>query len=110
MPGVPAPLAWSVLDTKADLSAAKSVKLNYSFTVPAGAKAMKFATTANNGDADLYVRFGSAPTLQSYTCRSAGPSSNETCVIKPAQSGTYHVMINAYTSYSNLALTVSSAD
>lgn len=108
--GVPAPLAWEVLDTKANQSAGKNVKTSYTFTVPPGATAMKFETTASNGDADLYVRFGSAPTLQSFTCRSAGPSSNETCVIKPAQSGTYHVMINAYTAYSNLTLKVSSAD
>jgi vibriolysin len=70
--GVPAPLAWTVLDTKTNLSAAKNIKTNYTYNKPAGATAMKFTTSGGSGDLDLYVKFGSAPTLQSYDCRSAG--------------------------------------
>lgn len=108
--GVPAPLAWTLLDTKGNLSAAKNIKLSYSYAVPAGAKAMKFSTAGNNGDADLYVRFGSAPTTTTYDCRSAGATSNESCTINPAQAGTYYVMINAYAAYSGLTLTTSSGN
>jgi vibriolysin len=106
--GVPAPLTWSVIDTKSNLSAGKNTKLSYTVVTPAGAKALKFTTAGNNGDADLYVRFGSAPTLQSYDCRSAGANSNESCTMNPAKSGTYYVMINAYSAYSGLTYTASS--
>ena len=44
--------------------AAGSDKL-YSLDVPAGATGLKFVTTGGTGDADLYVKFGSAPTTTS---------------------------------------------
>jgi vibriolysin len=106
--GVPAPLSWTVLDTKTNQSANKNAQVNYTYTRPAGATAMKFQTSGGSGDADLYVKFGSAPTLNSYDCRSAGATTAESCVINPAQSGTYYVMINAYSAYSGMSFTASS--
>lgn len=106
--GVPAPLTWTVRDTQTNLSAAKSGKLNFTLVLPAGATALKFATTGPNGDADLYVRKGSAPTTTTYDCRSATASSNETCTITNATSGTYYVMINAYAAFSGLTYQASS--
>jgi len=106
--GVPAPLAWTVIDTKTNLSASKNGQLSYTYARPAGATAMKFQTSGNNGDADLYVKFGSAPTLNNYDCRSAGANSNESCVINGAQNGTYYVMISAYSAYSGMTFTASS--
>jgi Zn-dependent metalloprotease len=106
--GVPAPLTFTVLDTKTNLSAASNVQLSYSYVKPAGATGMKFTVSGPNGDADLYVRRGSAPTTNSYDCRSAGATSNEGCTITGAADGTYYVMIHAYTAFSGLTLTVSS--
>ncbi len=106
--GVPEPLAWTVLDTKTNLSAGKNIKVNYTYARPAGATAMRFTTSGGSGDADLYVKFGSAPTLQSYDCRSAGATTAESCIINNAQSGTYYVMINAYSAYSGMTFQASS--
>lgn len=106
--GVPAPLTWTIFDTKVNQSAAKSVKVSSNYATPAGATALRFQTSGGSGDADLYVKFGSAPTLNSYDCRSAGATTAESCVINPAQSGTYYVMINAYTAYSGMTFTASS--
>lgn len=106
--GVPAPLAYTVIDTRTNLSASKNGKLNFSYAKPTGATAMKFTTAGPNGDADLYVRRGSPPTTSSYDCRSAGANSNESCTITNAASGTYYVMINAYSAYSGLTFQASS--
>jgi Zn-dependent metalloprotease len=108
--GVPSPLAWTAIDSKSNLSASKSQQLNYSYAVASGTKAFRVSIAGNNGDADLYVKYGSAPTTASYTCRSAGANSNEGCTINPAQSGTYYVMIHAYTAYTGLSMTVSTGN
>ena len=107
--GVPAPLAWAdLVAPETGLSASKNGQISRSYVIPAGTKAVKFSVAGNNGDADLYVRFGNAPTTATYDCRSAGATSNESCTINPAQAGTYYVMINAYTAYTGLTLTAQS--
>ena len=87
------------------LSAAAGAFLSYTLVVPAGATNLKFVTAGGTGDADLYVRFGSAPTTSTYTCRSNGSSNAETCTISAAQAGTYHVRVQAYRAFSGLSLT-----
>ncbi len=102
--GVPV-FNWTVLGNKTGLSASKkNGKVNYTFTVPAGATAVKVTTTGTNGDADLYVRKAAAPTTTTYTCRSAGAASNESCVVTGVSAGTtIYVMINAYSAFSGLS-------
>ncbi|WP_417498523.1 proprotein convertase P-domain-containing protein [Lysobacter yangpyeongensis] len=73
--------------------------------VPAGASGLKFTIAGGTGDADLYVRFGSAPTTSTYDCRPYLNGNNETCNIATAQAGTYHVMLRGYTAYSGVTLT-----
>jgi bacillolysin len=68
-------------------------QLNFTMATVPGTK-LVFTTTGSNGDADLYVRFGSAPTTSSYDCRSLSVSSNEICDIGTAHVGTYHVMVD----------------
>src|SRR5688572_13017279 len=84
--------------------AAGSDKL-YSLDVPAGASGLKFVTTGGTGDADLYVKFGSAPTTTSFDCKSEGSSNAETCNIATAQTGKYYVLVRGYAAYSGLSLT-----
>ena len=62
-------------------------------------------TSGSSGDADLYVRLGAAPTTSTYDCRGYTSGSNESCVIDPASSGTYYIMVRAYSTYSGLTLT-----
>jgi len=77
----------------------------WTLTVPAGATNLKFVTSGGSGDADLYVKFGSAPTTGSYDCRSIGGTNAETCNITTAQAGTYYVLISGYSAFSGLSLT-----
>ncbi len=88
-----------------NLSAAAGGSVNYVMNVPAGASSLKFVTAGGTGDADLYVKFGSAPTTTSYTCKSEGGTNAETCSIATAQAGTYYVLVKGYTAFSGMSIT-----
>jgi len=86
------------------LSAATGGQLSFTMVVPAGATGLSFAMSGGTGDADMYVKFGSAPTLSSYDCRPYVTGNNETCNIATAQAGTYYVMLNGYAAFSGVSL------
>ena len=88
--------------TIADATA--SHQQNWTMAVPAGATNLVFSISGGTGDADLYVKFGSAPTLTSYDCRPYVSGNSESCPIATAQAGTYYVMVNAYAAYSGVTL------
>ncbi|HSD16914.1 MAG TPA: M4 family metallopeptidase [Thermomonas sp.] len=77
----------------------------WTLAVPAGASALKFVSAGGTGDADMYVKFGSAPTTTSFDCKSEGGTNAETCNIATAQAGTYHVLIKGYSAFSGATLT-----
>ncbi len=91
--------------TVSNLSATTGDSLYYTLNVPAGATDLSFNINGGSGDADLYVRFGSQPTQSSYDCRPYQSGNTETCTISNVQAGTYHVMLNAYSSFSGVNLT-----
>lgn len=86
------------------LSGAAGSSSFYTFTVPAGASDLTFNLSGGTGDADMYVKFGSAPTSSSYDCRPYQGGNNENCSFATAQAGTYHVMLNGYSAYSGVSL------
>lgn len=90
---------------KTSLSATSGNQLNYTLDVPSGASNLVFTMSGGSGDADLYTRFGSAPTTSSYDCRPYLSGNSETCSVSSAQTGIYHVMIRAYSSFSGVSLT-----
>ncbi len=55
------------------------------------------------GDADLYVRFGAAPTTATYDCRPYANGNNESCA-GTNDNGTYYVMMNGYSAFSGVSL------
>ena len=57
-----------------------------------------------NGDADLYVKKGTAPTTSSYDCRPYTGDSNETCTVTLSASQAIHVMVRGYASSSTVRL------
>tara|TARA_B100002049_G_C16083396_1_gene378218 strand:- start:1403 stop:3265 length:1863 start_codon:yes stop_codon:yes gene_type:complete len=90
---------------KTGLSAAAKQQLFFTLEVPAMSSNLEFTTQGGTGDADLYVKFGSKPTLQDFDCKSTTSSSNESCVISSIQAGTYHVMVEAWNEIAGVALT-----
>jgi serine protease len=89
---------------KTGLSGGSSSETFFTLNVPSGASDLSFAMSGGSGDADLYVKYGSQPTTSSYDCRPWKSGNNETCNISTVQAGTYHVMIRAYSAYSNVSL------
>jgi len=88
------------------LSAASGQALTYTLVVPAGATTLSFQISGGSGDADLYVRYGSAPgtTTGTFDCRPYLSGNNETCTISNVQAGTYYVTLRAYTAFSGVTL------
>jgi len=101
--GTPTPLTNGVPVT--GISGASGSDKLYTLDVPAGATNLKFVTSGGTGDADLYVKFGSAPTTSAYDCRSYGSTNAETCNITTAQVGKYYVLIHGYSTFSGMSLT-----
>ncbi|MGL6290785.1 MAG: S8 family serine peptidase [Silanimonas sp.] len=87
------------------LGASTGNGLAYTMNVPAGASNLSFAMSGGTGDADLYVRFGSAPTTSTYDCRPYRAGNAETCTFATPQAGTYHVLVRAYSTFSGVSLT-----
>ncbi len=87
------------------LGASSGASLAYTVAVPAGRSQLKVTIAGGSGDADLYVRSGSAPTDTVYTCRPYLSGNNETCTITAPAAGTWHVRVKAYTTFSGVTLT-----
>jgi len=85
------------------LSGSVGSQTNFTFDVPAGATSLKFAISGGTGDADIYVKYGSAPTTSSYDYRPYLNGNNETVNATP-KAGTWYVMINGYQSFSGVSL------
>jgi serine protease len=75
----------------------------YTVNIPSGTTKLVVNTSGGTGDADLYVRAGSAPTTSSWTCRPYLDGSTETCTINnPAAGSTYYIRVRAYSSFSGV--------
>ncbi|MEP4891388.1 MAG: S8 family serine peptidase [Aliiglaciecola sp.] len=86
------------------LSGATNSELEYSIEVPEGATDLVFTMSGGSGDADLYVKYGSEPSSNSYDCRPYLAGNNETCSISSVQTGTYYVKIIGYSAYSGVSI------
>ncbi|HKO46257.1 MAG TPA: pre-peptidase C-terminal domain-containing protein [Polyangiaceae bacterium] len=82
--------------------AANAEKRYQTPTLPAGAHTF---TISGTGDADLYVRRGSAPTTTTYDCRPYLETSNETCTVTLTSPAVIHVMVRGYAASSTFTLT-----
>lgn len=87
------------------LSGAAGSETFFTLDVPAGQSDLNFSMAGGSGDADLYVKFGAAPTTGSYDCRPYLSGNNESCDFSNPQAGTWHVMIRGYSSFSGVSLT-----
>jgi vibriolysin len=91
------------------LGASQGKYLNYTMKVPAGASNIKFEMSGGSGDADMYVKFGSAPTDSSYDCRPYKNGNAETCT-GTSSGGTYYIAVKAYSTFSGVTLKGSYSD
>ena len=94
------PQPWAGLSEQGSL--ARSAKERF-MTPTLDAGTYQFSITGT-GDADLYVKIGSEPSMTSYDCRPYKSGSNETCEVTLAQPAPIGVMVNGYSSSSTFEL------
>lgn len=87
-----------------NLSASQGNWQRDTVTIPSGTTQLIVDISGGSGDADLYLH-NSAPTTSSYTCRPWLNGNTETCTINNPASGTWHIGIRAYSTYSNVNMT-----
>ncbi|MEP6633843.1 MAG: M4 family metallopeptidase, partial [Luteimonas sp.] len=85
-------------------SAATGSSVNYTLVVPAGSTNLTFTMSGGTGDADMYVKFGSAPTDTVYDCRPYKSGNAETCTFATPSAGTYYVRLKGYAAFSGVSL------
>ncbi len=87
-----------------NLSAATGASLSYTMDVPSGSSNLTFKMSGGTGDADMYVKFGSAPTDTVYDCRPYLSGNAETCTFSTPSAGTYYIKLKAYSAFSGVSL------
>jgi Dual-action HEIGH metallo-peptidase/Bacterial pre-peptidase C-terminal domain len=100
------PPVYANISTQNSQSGALNVQTQYGPFDATTYSAIRFQIAGGTGDADLYVRFGAAPTTALYDCRPYVGGNNEVCEFNPSQAGNYYVMLHAYSAYSGVTLTV----
>ncbi|WP_240701044.1 PPC domain-containing protein [Pseudoalteromonas phenolica] len=94
-------------DTFTNLSASTDKWQYRSATLPSGISKMTVTITDGTGDADLYVKSGSAPNSSSYECRPYKDGNSETCTLTKPKAGEWHFGVKAYKAYSGVTLSYS---
>ncbi|MGN2244867.1 M4 family metallopeptidase [Frateuria sp. GZRR33] len=89
------------------VSGAAGADNDFSIAVPAGASNLVMSISGGSGDADLYTKFGSMPTLSSYDCRPYKTGNSESCSVSAPQAGTYYIKVHGYSSYSSVTVKAS---
>ena len=82
-------------------SGARGSTVLYRIFVPPGSTNVTFTLTGGTGDADIYVRRATPPTLSAFTCASENGGNEEICSIANPASGTWYVLIGLWDPYAN---------
>ncbi|MFT4929811.1 MAG: lysyl endopeptidase [Phenylobacterium sp.] len=91
---------------KADLSATQGDWQRFTYTVPQGVSQVVVTSSGGTGDADLYVKKGSAPSTSAYDCRPYNEGNNESCTVSVNSGEVVHLGLNAFRAYSGVTLDV----
>ena len=102
----PPPAPNETLVSLSGLAGARGATQRHTFTVAPNTHSLTVVLSGGTGDADLYVRFGTATTTTRYDCRPYKQGNDETCTFISPQAGTWHVGLRGYVAYSGASLTV----
>ena len=86
------------------LASARDGELFYKLQVPAGASQLTIKISGGTGDADLYVRYGSCPTLSNYDYAPGLAGNEETIPINAPAAGTWFIMVQAVRTFTDVTL------
>lgn len=109
-PGPPEPEELSNGDIVSGLAASQSEGFTYKVVLPEGTTDLDVRISGGSGDADLYVRASQAPTLSEYDCRPWLTGNTEQCFTAAPSTGTHYVSVIAYSTFSNVSLSVTWQD
>ena len=79
----------------------------YTITIPENQSILAFRLWSyddEQGDADIYVRRKSEPTIRYYDAKSNGHTNAELILFQQPEAGTYYLMIDAYRAVKNVSL------
>jgi Zn-dependent metalloprotease len=79
----------------------------FTLSVPSGKTSLVFnqaAASGATGDADLYVKFGTAPTTTTYDCRPYTSGNAESCSFTNPSAGTWYACSRGYSAYTNVTM------
>lgn len=93
-----------------DLADAQGQWQYYTIAISEGASDLIITIEGGSGDADLYVNFGSQPSLTDFDCRPYRWGNYETCSFSAPSAGTYHIGLYGYRAYTGLDLSASFAE
>ncbi len=89
-----------------DLAGARGDQKEFTYTLSQPAERLIVQISGGRGDADLYLRFGTRPTLRDFDCRPYRYGNAEICTLDNPQVGVYHLMLRGYLEYSGVQLKV----
>ncbi|QTD52063.1 pre-peptidase C-terminal domain-containing protein [Sulfidibacter corallicola] len=90
--------------SETDLAAGQGDWIRYTIEVPAGRTNLAISIFGGSGDADVYVRYGSAPTTDDWDYRPYLNGNSESVDVANPQAGTWHIGIRGYRAFSGLTL------
>ncbi|WP_423186441.1 S8 family serine peptidase [Alishewanella sp. d11] len=89
---------------KSGLAAGRNEELSFFIDIPQGARNLAIRMSGGTGDADLYVRSGSEPSLSQFDCRPYRTGNAETCSFTTPTAGRYFVKLVGYSAFSGVEL------
>ena len=90
-----------------DISGGAGHELFFKIEVPANQQKLEIMMSGGTGDADMYVKRGSLPSMSEYDYRPYQPGNDEKVTINNPSAGTYFIMIRAYQPFSGITLVAS---
>lgn len=82
----------------------------YRIDLPAGQTNLEIKMSGGTGDADLYVKFGTRPTVSDYDYRPFLAGNDETVTVNAPAGGTWYIMVRGYSAYAGVTLKASYGD
>lgn len=92
---------------RASLSAVATYELHFYARPPLGATQLDVELTGTTGQADLYVKFGSVPTDDSFDCHAALDGKPARCTFDTPRAGPYYARVLARKSFADASLKAS---
>ena len=100
------PETVSVGQTISSLSGSRGDVLFYKFALNDNVQEIKVSISGGEGDADLYLKRGMFPSKADYDCRPYYYGNNESCSAIGESGDEFYIMIDGYSSFSDVALSL----